>query len=160
MDCWLEGVRLASTSRPPHPVLPYVLSVLENCKVAASELDRLAPLGKIHEYRDGLYPADLCVCPSHLIAKRDKVTVVHDWPNRHYPLNSALVNPPAEYGAMDGFLESSTPGGFMEGIDLQDCFLRWLAPSSCRRYLGVRRPVSGVLGAYLFLPFGLGPSPD
>ena len=29
----------------------------------------------------------------------------------------------------------------------------------CRRYLGVRHPVAGVFGVYLFLPFGLGPSP-
>ena len=33
-----------------------------------------------------------------------------------------------------------------------------MAPA-CRRYLRVRHPLTGVLGAYLFLPFGLGPSP-
>ena len=33
-----------------------------------------------------------------------------------------------------------------------------MAPSR-RRLLGVRHPVSGLLGVYLFLPFGLGPHP-
>ena len=47
----------------------------------------------------------------------------------------------------------------MGGVDFQDCFLRWLVAAAHRRFLGVRHPLSGVLGVYLFLPFGLGPSP-
>ena len=67
--------------------------------------------------------------------------------------------PPVKYGVMDGFSELLSPGACKGGIDLQDCFLRWSVSPSCRRYLGVRRPVSSVLGVYLFAPFGLGPSP-
>ena len=47
----------------------------------------------------------------------------------------------------------------MGGVDLQDCFLHWLVAPVHRRLLGVRHPISGVLGVYLFIPFGLGPSP-
>ena len=47
----------------------------------------------------------------------------------------------------------------MAGVDLQDSFLHWLVAPSRRRYVGVRRPMSGVLGVYLFLPVGLGPPP-
>ena len=42
---------------------------------------------------------------------------------------------------------------------MQDCLFHWLVAPSRRRYLGVRHPLSGVLGVYPFLPFGLGPSP-
>ena len=34
-----------------------------------------------------------------------------------------------------------------------------MASPERRQLLGVRRPVSGLLGVYLFPPFGLGPSP-
>ena len=46
----------------------------------------------------------------------------------------------------------------MRGVVLQHCFLRWLVPASRRRISGARHPVSGQLGVYRFLPFGLGPS--
>ena len=42
---------------------------------------------------------------------------------------------------------------------MQDCFLHWLVAPSRRRYYGVRRPLSGVLGVFLFLPSRQGPSP-
>ena len=45
------------------------------------------------------------------------------------------------------------------GVDLQDCFLHWLVATARRRFLEVRRPITGRLGVYLFLPFGLGPLP-
>ena len=102
MDFWREGVRLAITSQPPPAVFPDYPSVFEDREGAASELDRLAPPGKVNWYNDGSSPPDLCVCPSDLIAKRDMVGAGHDWPSHQYPLNSILVNPPAEYGAMDG----------------------------------------------------------
>ena len=78
--------------------------------MAASGLDRLASLGGIHWRQDGSYPPDLCVCPSHLIAKKDKVRVARDWSIYQYPLNSTVVTPPAEYGTMGGFLELLSPG--------------------------------------------------
>ena len=47
----------------------------------------------------------------------------------------------------------------MGGVDLQDCSLRCLVAPSRRRYLGLRHPMSGILGVDLFLPLGLGPPP-
>ena len=78
---WFEGIRVASTSQPAPAVLPDYPPVLEDRGVAPSELDCLAPPGKIHWYADGLSPPDLCVSPPHVIAKNDNVRVVHDWPN-------------------------------------------------------------------------------
>ena len=129
-------------------------SVNEDRDVAAAELDRLALLGKIHWRDCGSYPPELRVCPPHLIVKEDKVRVVHDWSNYQYPLNSVLAN-----GAMGEFLELLSPGAFIGGIDLQDCFLRCLASPSRRRFLGVRHPVSSTLRVYLFIPLGLVPPP-
>ena len=76
---------------------------------------------------------------------------------RGLPSGSSLRKAGGE--AADDFLQLLSPGACMGGIDLQNCFLRWLVAPSRRRYLGVRRPVTGVLGVYLFLPFRLGPSP-
>ena len=79
------------------------------------ELDRLADLGKIHWYKDGSYPTDLRACPSHLIVKRDKNRMVHDWSCAQCPLNAMLANPPVEYGTMDDFLCMLSPGAYMGG---------------------------------------------
>ena len=51
------------------------------------------------------------------------------------------------------------PGALMEGLNLQDCFLRRSATPASRIFLGVRNPPSGCLDVYLFLHFGLRPSP-
>ena len=85
--------------------------------------------------------------------------MVHDWSRAGYPLNSTLSNPPVQYGAMGDFLRVLTPGAYMGGVGLQDCFPHLLVAAARRRFLGVRRPITGRLGVYLFLPFGLGPSP-
>ena len=47
----------------------------------------------------------------------------------------------------------------MVGLDFQDCFLHWPIHRSSRRRLGIRHPVTGRLGVFLFLAFGLGPAP-
>ena len=60
---------------------------------------------------------------------------------------------------MDEFLQLLTPGAYMRGIDLQDCFHQPLVAPKRRRYLRVRHPMSGILGVYLPRPFGLSPSP-
>ena len=85
--------------------------------------------------------------------------MVHDWSRASYPMNAALANPPAQFGAMDDFLQVLPPGAYMGGAGLQDCFLHWFVAPADRRFLGVRRPLTGGLGVYLFVPFGLGPSP-
>ena len=46
----------------------------------------------------------------------------------------------------------------MDGLDLQDISHHWLVLPASRRFLGVRRAVTGRFGAYLFLPFDIGPS--
>ena len=47
----------------------------------------------------------------------------------------------------------------MTPADLQGCFFHWLASPARRRLLGARHLGAQRLGAYLFLPFRLGPSP-
>ena len=87
MDCWFQGVKLAIAKRLSAAVLPDYPSANEYRDASASELDRLASLGKSHWYGDGSYPPDLCVYPPHLIVRSDKVRVVQDWSNYQYPLN-------------------------------------------------------------------------
>ena len=84
--------------------------------------------------------------PSHLIAKGDKARAARDWSRAAYPLNFMLSNPPVQYGAMGDFLQILSLGGYMGGVDLQDCFLHWVVAPSCRRYLGVRHPLTDGLG--------------
>ena len=116
-------------------------------------LDMLASFGKIHLFCEGSRPPDLRVCPSHLIVVEDSVRVVRDRSNALFPSNSVLANSPVQFGATVEVLSLLAQGAYMCGIDLQDCFLHGLVAPSRRRLLGVRRPVSGTLGFYLFLPF-------
>ena len=76
-----------------------------------------------------------------------------------FPLISVLGNSSVQFGTRVEFLSHLSPGALEGGINLQNCFLCRLVAPFCWRLLGVRRPVSGVMGAYHFLPFGLGPSP-
>ena len=84
----------------------------------------------------------------------DKVRMGHDWSNAPRGLEQLLVNP-----GVDKFSRLLAPGAYMAGSEFQDCLPRRLVSPASRRYLGVRRPVSGLLGAHLFLPFGSEPSP-
>ena len=97
--------------------------------------------------------------PPHLIAKGDEARVARDWSCAAFPLNSMLSNPPVQYETMGDLLRILCPGAYMGGVDPQDCFLHWMVAPSRRRYLGVRHPLTGVLGVYLFLLSGLGPFP-
>ena len=54
--------------------------------------------------------------------------MTHNWPNYQCPLDSVLVNPPAECGTLDGFVELLFPGAPMSGIDLQGCFPHGQSP--------------------------------
>ena len=157
LSLWFDGITLDFTETPPAVVLPDYPSVSEDRHRAAAELGRLAGLGKISWREEGSRPPDLRVCPPHLIAKGEKSRVAHDWSCVGYPLNSVLANPPVQYSAMGDFLQTLSPGAYMGGVDFQDCFLHWLVAPARRRFLGVRHPLSGILGVYLFLPFGLGP---
>ena len=123
---WIAGSEVF-TSRPQTVVLPDYPAVNEDREVAAAELDRLAPLGKILLYSDGSRPPHLSVCPSRLIIKEDKGRVGRDWSNHQYPLNSVLANPPSQYGTMDEFSQLLSPGPFMSGGDLQGCFFTGMA---------------------------------
>ena len=58
--------------------------------------------------------------PLAVDCKRDKVRVVHDWRNRKYGLNEALLNPPVKYGGLDDFLQLLSPGAYVGGVDFQD----------------------------------------
>ena len=84
---------------------------------------------------------------------------MRDWSKYKYGLNDVLVDPPVKYGDMDNCSRLLYPRASVGGVDFQDCFLRWLVSPARRRFLGVRRPVSGRLSVYSFLPFGLGLSP-
>ena len=85
-------------------------SALGDRERAASELGRLAFLGKIRWYAKESYPPDLRNRPSRLIAKEDKVRAARDWSNALFPLNSVLVSPPVQYGTMDEFSALLPPG--------------------------------------------------
>ena len=156
---WLGGVRLAS----PPPDLSYRCDdyplYARHALAAGDELDRLTALSKIHWYEEGCAPSNLCVCPSNVVVKPGRIRVIHDWSHPDCGLNSLLPQPPVAYGSIDSFLSSLKPSAWMAGLDLKDCFFHWPIHPSCRHLLGVRHPVSGRLGSYLFLPFGLGPSP-
>ena len=108
----------------------------------------------------GCHPSDLRVCPSRLIVKPDKIRVGRHWSNLACGLNGLLVNPPVEFGDIDGLLGMPWPGAFVAGLEFQDCFSHWLASPAFRRSLGVRHPATRRLCVHLFLPFGLGPSPE
>ena len=107
---WFEGVELPLTEVPPVVARQDYPSVLEDRQREAEELDRLADLGKIHWYEEGAHPPDLRVCPPHLIAEEEKNRMVHGWSRAQFPLNSLLVNPPAQIGAMDASLSTLPPG--------------------------------------------------
>ena len=115
MGSWFQGTILESTS----PLTPIVLSdyppAHADREVAASELGRVAPLGKINWYIKDSYPPDLCVCPSHLIVETDKVRVVYDWSSWRRLLDSVLVNPSVKYGTMDELRELLAPGALCVG---------------------------------------------
>ena len=85
--------------------------------------------------------------------------MAHDWSSAAHGLNQLLVNPGVDYGYVHGFSYMLPPGSCMAELDFQNCLLRWLVSPLPRRSLGVRHPVSGLLGMSLFLPFGFGPSP-
>ena len=86
---------------------------------------------------------DLRVCPSQLIAEGRKIRVARCWPNRNYGLNEASRDPAVKYGDVDEFLQLLSPGAFLGGVDFQGSFRHWPVSPACRRFLGVRRPVSG-----------------
>ena len=81
MSRWFEGIELPFSEAPPVVVLPDYPSVLDDRHRSAVELGRSAAFGEIHWYSEGSRPADLRVCPTHLIAKEDEVKVVRDWSN-------------------------------------------------------------------------------
>ena len=60
---------------------------------------------------------------------------------------------------MDTFVGALRPGCFMAGLDIKDCFFHWSIHSSSRRKLGIRHPITGQRGVYLFLPPGLSSAP-
>ena len=79
LSLWFDGIALEFAETPPAVALPDNPSASEDRHWAASELDRLARLGKILWYEEGSYPPDLRVCPPRLIAKDEKSRVAHDW---------------------------------------------------------------------------------
>ena len=106
---WFQVVELELRGEPPLVMLEDYPSARDRPEGAATELDRLSDLGRIHWYPQGCRPPDLRVYPPELIVKPDKTRPVHDRPDRAYCLNSLFVNPPAESGDMDGFLRMLTP---------------------------------------------------
>ena len=105
-----NGAELPLAETPPIAISPDYPSVMEGRQRAAIELNRLAALGKSHWHEEGSHPPDLRVCPPHLIVKEDKNRMARDWSCAQYPLNTMLLNPPVEYGAMGDFLGSALPG--------------------------------------------------
>ena len=154
---WSEGVVLEGAQEATPFFLDDYPAYKQNADIAASELDRLTGRQKIFWYPEGVAPADLSVCPGNLVLNSSRPRVVQDWTKAG--LNTHLTNPGVNYGTMDSFLELMHPRSFMAGLDFQDCFFHWKVNKESRKWLGVRHPVSGRLGVFLFVPFGLGPAP-
>ena len=128
-----------------------------NAQEAAVELDRLTQCQNIFWFPIGSSPDNLSICPGNLILTGSRPRVVHDWTKAG--LNQRLMVPDVHYGTMDSFLEKLKPRAYMAGLDFQDCFLHWKVHRDSRRWLGLRHPITGRLGVFLFVPFGLGPAP-
>ena len=157
LNRWFQGVHLTRIA-PITPTTARDYPLFRNHgTLACTETDRLAALNKSYWYSSP--PEDLNVCPSNLIVKTDKTRIVRDFSHHKAGINSALANRSVDYATLDLFAAPLQPRDFMAGIDFQDCFLHWLVAPEDRRLLGLRHPTSGQLGTYLFLPFGLGPSP-
>ena len=154
---WSNGVVLDGANLAPPFDIPNYPGLLAHATEAAAELERLTSLGKIYWYPRGSEPQDLDVAPANIIIKAGKHRIVHDWSKPC--LNQFLVVPPVNYGTMDGFISRLKPRQYMAGLDFQDCFLHWPIHWSCRRRLGLRHPITGQLGVFLYLAFGLGPAP-
>ena len=157
LEEWSHGVVLEGANLAPPFDVPNYPGLLAHADEAAAELDRLTALGKIYWYPSGCAPQDLDIAPANIIIKAGKHRIVHDWSKPG--LNQFLVVPPVNYGTMDGFISKLKPNQHMAGLDFQDCFLHWPIHWSCRRRLGLRHPITGQLGVFLYLAFGLGPAP-
>ena len=159
LERWMGGIELDTIEGLETKMLKNYPMDNEKRMAGGAELDRLHGLRKIIWYEKGDEPPNLGICPLSVILKKDKTRVVHDWSNPGYALNKYLENRDVDYGTMDGWLRMITKNGYMAGLDVKDCFLHWMIAPKCRRMLGVEHPVNGKKGCYLFLPFGLGPSP-
>ena len=90
-------------------------------------------------------PLRTCGCaPTLLVVKPGWVRMVRDWSNTGHGLGGVSVNPDSD-GTMDGFLAMLGPGSYVEGQDLQGCFLRWLVAPASRRPQWVLHLVAGRL---------------
>ena len=157
IDEWLNGVRLAGAEGMAPFHFDDYPTLKDNAEIAAKELDRLTLRQKIFWYPPGTAPTNLSVCPGNLILKGSRARVVQNWARAG--LNQRFVIPEVNYGTMDSFLKLMKPRSFMAGLDFQDCFFHWKVHPESRRWLGLRHPISGNLGVFLFVPFGLGAAP-
>ena len=151
LQLWQHGTVLEGhVDAPPFDLRDYP-SVREQPEIAALEYDRLSAAGRILWY-DGDGPDDLDICPSTLVCKTERVRLAHDWTKAG--LNEFLTLPPTSYDTMDTLVASLRPNCCIAGLDIKDCFLHWAIRPSSRRRLGVRHPMSGRKGVYLFMPPG------
>ena len=102
-------------------------------------------------------PAKLSVCPGNLILNGSRPRVVQDWTKAGFDFHFSI--PDVHYGTMDSFLEKLKPRAYMAGLDFRDCFSHWKIHEKSRRWLGLRHPITKLLGVFLFVPFGLGSAP-
>lgn len=154
---WFDGVTLEGAEGMDPFYFDDYPNLKDNAELAAAELDRLTQLQKIFWYPKGMVPADLSVCPGNLILIGSRPRVVQDWTKAE--LNQRLTVPDVHYGRMDSFLENLRRRAYMAGLDFRDCFFHWMVHPSSRKWLGVRHPLSGRIGVFLVVLFGLGPAP-
>ena len=64
LKLWPRGIELGLSGEPLRVSMAEYPSVRDQPEVAATELDRLSAMGKIHWYHQGCHPPDLRVCPS------------------------------------------------------------------------------------------------
>ena len=154
---WEIGAQLDGQEFADHYDMQDYPSVRLNPVEAARELDRLTSEGKIHWYQPNRVPTDLDIGPTTLIMKSERSRLVHDWTRAG--LNQHLTTPPSKSHNMDDLVAHLWKGCHIAGLDIKDCFLHWAVHPNSRRRSGVRHPITGRLGVYLFLPPGLTSAP-
>ena len=153
---WRDGIILEGHELADPFNVPDNPSVLSQPETAAAELDRLAAEGKIHWYERHRVPSDLDIAPTTLILKGERSRLGHGWTKAG--LNQHLTTPPSRSNTMGDLIQHVWESCHIAGLDIKDCFLHWPIHASCRHRLGVRRPWTGEIGVYMFLPPGLVPS--
>ena len=170
LSTWREGHRLSAVPedakyRRNHP------SLVKHSRWADMEWTRLESLGKIEFFPVGApRPSCLNVNPCALLLKRrqgvpDGAPEEQQWTTQLIVnilgggVNRRLAPYPVAYGTVEKAVSKLKRGSYMFVVDLADCFFNWRVHPDSAWELGFYAPSRKQFGRFLFLAFGLGPSP-